>query len=167
MRTLPQFLEAYGESHRNPVNQWVHFICVPLIFFSSVGLLWLLQVGAWLGMAEPAATWVNGATIIGVLAAIFYLMLGVGTLVLMAGWFALSVWLVLLLEASALSMGWTCAGIWVASWAAQFWGHKIEGKKPSFSEDLIFLLIGPVFVCVELAAKAGLPVKLPTTGAQH
>ncbi|MEL0029039.1 MAG: Mpo1-like protein, partial [Perlucidibaca sp.] len=40
MRTLTEFLDAYRESHRHPVNVVVHVICVPLIFFSTLGLLW-------------------------------------------------------------------------------------------------------------------------------
>lgn len=167
MRDLSQFLEAYGESHQNPVNQWVHFICVPAIFFASLGLLWLIPLGGWLGLGEPAAYWVNGATVTGALAGLFYLRMGIWPLAMMAAWFFLSVWGVRALEASALSLGWTSLIIWVAAWAVQFWGHKIEGKKPSFAEDLVFLLVGPLFVCVELGAKMGLPIKLPTTGGQH
>jgi uncharacterized membrane protein YGL010W len=48
--------------------------------------------------------------------------------------------------------------VWIVAWAVQVVGHKIEGKKPSFVEDLVFLLIGPIFVSIELAAKLGIPV---------
>ena len=41
---------------------------------------------------------------------------------------------------------WISIGVWVAAWIAQFYGHRVEGAKPSFSDDLIFLLIGPLFV---------------------
>ncbi len=36
--------------------------------------------------------------------------------------------------------------VFVVSWIGQFIGHKIEGKKPSFLDDLRFLLVGPLFV---------------------
>jgi uncharacterized membrane protein YGL010W len=36
--------------------------------------------------------------------------------------------------------------LFVLAWIGQFIGHKIEGKKPSFLDDLRFLLIGPLFV---------------------
>ena len=35
---------------------------------------------------------------------------------------------------------------WLVAWVMQFYGHHVEGAKPSFSDDLIFLLIGPLFV---------------------
>ena len=46
--------------------------------------------------------------------------------------------------------------LWLVAWAVQVWGHKVEGKKPSFTDDLVFLLVGPVFVSLELAYKLGL-----------
>lgn len=36
--------------------------------------------------------------------------------------------------------------IFIISWIFQFYGHKVEGKKPSFFQDLLFLLIGPIWV---------------------
>lgn len=159
MRTLGQFLEAYGESHRHPVNQWIHFICVPAIFFSSLGLLWLVPLGAWFGLEGGAAYWVNGATLVGALAAIFYLRLSPLILLLMAGWFVLSVLGVMLVQQAGLSLLWVSVAIWVLAWIVQVYGHKVEGKKPSFVDDLIFLLVGPVFVSVEIGAKLGIKTR--------
>jgi uncharacterized membrane protein YGL010W len=51
------------------------------------------------------------------------------------------------------------AGLFVAAWIGQFWGHKIEGKKPSsFLKDLQFLLIGPAWLMVKIYKKLGIPV---------
>ena len=36
--------------------------------------------------------------------------------------------------------------IFVPAWLRQFIGHFIEGKRPSFSKDLQFLLIGPAWL---------------------
>lgn len=151
MRTLSQYLDAYGVSHRNPTNKIIHYFCVPLIFFASLGLLWCIPVGSWLGMEGAAALWINGATIVSALGAIFYLKLSIIAALVMGGWLAVSLGLILLIAASPLSLLWTSALIWVAAWAAQFYGHKVEGAKPSFSEDLLFLLIGPLFVVDELS----------------
>lgn len=159
MRTLGQFLEAYGESHRNPLNQLIHFICVPAIFFSTLGLLWLVPIGQWLGLDAELAQWVNGATIVGVLAGVFYLRMSIATFVLMLGWFALSVLGVLAIEQVGWSLLWICVATWVLAWIVQVYGHKVEGKKPSFVDDLIFLLVGPVFVSVEIAAKLGIKTR--------
>lgn len=158
MRNLNQFLADYGDSHQDPTNQLIHFICVPVILVTTLGLLWMLPLGQWMGLEGELARWVNGATLLGVLSAIVYLRLGVGVLALMVGWFALSVAIITAIEGAGLPLGWICLGAWVAAWIVQVYGHKVEGKKPSFVDDLIFLLIGPIFVSVEVAAKLGLPV---------
>ena len=79
-----------------------------------------------------------------------------GMTLLMAGWLAASIAAIVLVERSALSLGWTSAAVWLLAWAVQVWGHKVEGKKPSFVDDLVFLLVGPMFVSIELAHKLGL-----------
>ncbi len=158
MRSLSQFLADYGDSHQNPTNQWIHIICVPLIFASTLGLLWLVPVGSWLGLAGAPAHWINGATVLGVLAGIVYARLGLGTFVLMVLWFALSVMAVTGVVQAGWSLLWTSVAVWVFAWIIQVIGHRIEGKKPSFVEDLVFLLIGPIFVSVELASKLGIPL---------
>lgn len=159
MRSLSQFLSDYGQSHQNPLNQWVHILCVPAIVVSSLGLLWLIPLGSWFGLSGMAGEWVNGATLVGVLAGLVYLRLSIGVFLLMTVWFGLSLWAVQGVLASGLSLFWTSLVVWVAAWALQVYGHKVEGKKPSFVEDLVFLLIGPIFVSVELAAKLGLPMR--------
>jgi uncharacterized membrane protein YGL010W len=154
MRTQQQFLNEYGKSHRNPVNQMVHFICVPVIVFSTLGLLWLIPIGRWLGLEGAAATWVNGATLLGVLAGIFYLKMSFTTFLAMTAWFGLSIaGIYAIAQLGAWPLFWISAGLWVAAWAVQVWGHKVEGAKPSFADDLVFLLIGPIFVMHELREK--------------
>ena len=156
MRDLSTFLHDYGDSHRHPVNQWVHIFCVPAIFVSTLGLFWLIPVGQWLGLEGAAAYWVNGGTLLAVLCMPFYLRLSMGVSLLMLGWLAVSLAVVTLVDRSALSLGWSALVLWLVAWAVQVWGHKVEGKKPSFTDDLVFLLVGPVFVSLELAYKLGL-----------
>ena len=156
MRDLSTFLHDYGDSHRHPVNQWVHIFCVPAIFVSTLGLFWLIPVGQWLGLEGAAAYWVNGGTLLAVLCMPFYLRLSMGVSLLMLGWFVLSLWAIQSVLASGLSLFWTSLVVWIVAWAVQVVGHKIEGKKPSFTDDLVFLLVGPVFVSLELAYKLGL-----------
>ena len=165
MRNLHQFLADYGESHQNPVNQWVHIICVPAIFFSTLGLLWLVPIGRWLGLSPDAAYWVNGGTLLGVLSAVVYLRLSFGVFLLMVAWFAASVAGIMAIQSAGWSLFWISLVVWLVAWAVQVWGHKVEGKKPSFVEDLVFLLIGPIFVSVEVGARLGLPV--PHAPHQH
>ena len=156
MRDLNTFLADYGDSHQNPVNQWVHIVCVPAIFVSTLGLFWLLPVGRWLGLEGAWAYWVNGGTVLAALCMPFYLRMSAGMTVLMAAWLALSLALIVAVERSALSLAWSAAIVWLLAWAVQVWGHKVEGKKPSFVDDLVFLLVGPMFVSLELAHKLGL-----------
>jgi uncharacterized membrane protein YGL010W len=129
---------------------------VPAIFVSTLGLFWLIPVGQWLGLEGAAAYWVNGGTLLAVLCMPFYLRLSMGVSLLMLGWLAVSIAVVTLVDRSALSLGWSALVLWLVAWAVQVWGHKVEGKKPSFTDDLVFLLVGPVFVSLELAYKLGL-----------
>ncbi|MEQ3724561.1 Mpo1-like protein [Alcanivorax sp.] len=156
MRNLNTFLADYGVSHRNPVNQWVHILCVPAIFVSTLGLFWLIPLGHWLGLDGSLAYWVNGGTLLAAICMPFYLRMSVGMTALMGVWLALSLAAVVAVDRSALSLGWSAAALWLLAWAVQVWGHKVEGKKPSFVDDLVFLLVGPMFVSIELAHKLGL-----------
>lgn len=164
MRDLATFLSDYGESHRDPVNQWVHIVCVPAIFVSTLGLFWLIPLGAWLGLNGAAAYWINGGSLLAVLCMPFYLRLSFGVSMMMLGWLAVSLAMVVGVDRSALSLGWAAAVVWLVAWVGQVWGHKVEGKKPSFTDDLIFLLVGPVFVSKEVVYKLGLS-RTPGHGA--
>lgn len=156
MRDLQTFLADYGDSHRNPVNQWVHIVCVPAIFASTLGLFWLVPLGRWLGLEGALAYWVNGGTLLAVVCMPFYLRMSAAMTLLMSVWLGLSLAAIVALDRSAWSLGWTSAVVWLLAWAVQVWGHKVEGKKPSFVDDLVFLLVGPMFVSIELAHKLGL-----------
>jgi uncharacterized membrane protein YGL010W len=147
MRTLDQYLHAYAQSHQNPVNQIVHVICVPAIFFATLGLLWLIPVGRWVpGLPAQYADWVNGATLLMPLAGAFYLRLSFMSLVIGSAWTLLSVALILAIRDAGLPLFGLSAAVWLLAWAVQFYGHHVEGAKPSFADDALFLLIGPLFV---------------------
>jgi uncharacterized membrane protein YGL010W len=151
MKTYQDWMSEYGVSHQNPTNQLVHKICVPLIMFSVLGLLWIIPVPA----SWPA--YLNVATIVSALALAFYFslhpMMGIGMV------FQASIMLSIChaIAPSGLLLP-LCIGIFVLAWIGQFWGHKIEGKKPSFLQDLVFLLIGPLWVMRFLYARLGYKV---------
>ena len=129
-RAIDVLLARYGESHRNPVNELIHIVCIPAIVFSLLGILWALHPAvALLVVAAALAYYVT-------LSRTFALGMGV-----MAG--AMLVLLAILPDGTVLP---TSIGVFVAAWLGQFVGHHIEGKKPSFFDDLRFLLIGPLFV---------------------
>ncbi|TYZ10479.1 DUF962 domain-containing protein [Hymenobacter lutimineralis] len=144
MSALPALLAEYGESHQNPTNKLVHWVCVPLIMFSILGLLWSVPVPEGVRAISP---WLNWATVVMVLAVGYYLRLSVPLAVGMV-----LVWVVMALILRVVEAGvplplWAvCLLIFVLAWVGQFWGHKVEGKKPSFLKDLQFLLIGPLWL---------------------
>jgi len=147
MRNESQFLAEYAVSHQNPTNQVVHMICVPLIFVATLGLLWLIPLGQFVpGLAPALAPWVNVASVGAIPVILFYARLSVWSLMTGLGWLAVSYAAIIAMEQAGLPLLAVCATVWVLAWAGQFWGHKVEGAKPSFADDLVFLLIGPLFV---------------------
>lgn len=129
-RNIDVLLARYAESHRNHTNEIIHFVCIPLIVLSLLGILWAIHP-----VVAIAAT----------LASLYYytklsrqFAFGMGVMsAVMLGLLALMPDMTVLPVSIA---------IFVVAWIGQFIGHKIEGKKPSFFEDLRFLLIGPLFV---------------------
>jgi uncharacterized membrane protein YGL010W len=69
---------------------------------------------------------------------------------------AMGVWSVILLSVvhamGEQRLSW-CVAIFVGAWILQFIGHQIEGKKPSFFEDIQYLWVGPLFVLQPLLRK--------------
>ncbi|MFK7787291.1 MAG: DUF962 domain-containing protein [Crocinitomicaceae bacterium] len=146
MKTVQQWYSEYAESHQNKLNQNIHFICVPLIFFSIVGLFMSIPNGFLVNLlGSDSLLFVNWAIIGLVLPMIFYTSLSfrlsirmfVFSAVCIVGNYFLSQ-VVDLLMASIV--------IFALAWIGQFYGHHVEGKKPSFLKDLQFLLIGPAWV---------------------
>ncbi|AUJ37327.1 TPA: Mpo1-like protein [Vibrio vulnificus] len=140
MRSLEQWLDAYGESHQNSTNQKIHTFAVPGIFFSIVALIWSLPSLPlpvlslnWVWVAALPVWW-------------FYYRLSISVFLMMLGYTLASIALAWSVELLGLPLAEMAVGLFVVLWIFQFVGHKIEGKKPSFFEDLKFLLIGPVWV---------------------
>ena len=133
-RKVDALLAHYGESHQHPTNELIHFVAIPLILWSIVGLLFALH--PWVAYAFLAASLV------------YYLRLGSLVFVVgMAVWTALS--LALVFAAGPLLVP-LAVGVFVVAWIFQFIGHKLEGKKPSFFEDIQYLWVGPLFVLSKL-----------------
>ncbi len=157
MRRIDALLSEYGESHRNETNKAIHWICVPLIFFSVVGLIAAIPstfVRGFLG-DSPYAHW---ATIVLILAIVYYVTLSIPLSLGMMLFSALCLFLVKIIVGLNLAPLWAiCLGIFVLAWIGQFYGHKVEGKKPSFFKDLQFLLIGPAWLMHFVFKKIGIP----------
>lgn len=140
MRSIEKLLLQYGESHQNKTNIMIHAIAVPSIYFVTLGLLWSLPIPEFI--AQFSVTWAHIAAI-PVLYYYFSLSgpIGAAMTLLTIACFG-GVKLLLLLNISVWQF---CLLLFVIMWVLQFVGHKIEGKKPSFFEDLRFLLVGPAW----------------------
>lgn len=158
-REVDLLFDKYAESHQNPANKLIHWICVPLIVFSLIGLVWSIPFPhlEFLGKFNGFVNWASfliafsGYYYYRLSPVLLYLMIFVifaiaATIVRLEKWEATggpAVWLV-------------CLVVFIVSWVGQFIGHKIEGKKPSFLDDIKFLLIGPIWLLHFICKKIGL-----------
>ena len=153
MAALSSLLAEYGESHQNPTNKLVHWVCVPLIMFSLLGLLWSVPVPTAIHNLSP---WLNWGTLVMALALAYYVRLsGRLALGMVLVWMAMAAALRVVAGAAALPLWAICLIIFALAWVGQFWGHKVEGKKPSFLKDLQFLLIGPLWLLHSVYRRLG------------
>ncbi|SVC49857.1 uncharacterized protein METZ01_LOCUS302711, partial [marine metagenome] len=159
MRKLDRLIARYEEFHQDETNRLVHFICVPLIALSLVGLLWCIKTPIVVGIPIPTMTGTElsftlnaGALFIG-LASVYYLFLSLGSLLGMLFFGLAASVLCISVEASPLSLLATSLTVFVLAWAGQFIGHGIEGKKPAFTEDIQFLLVSPAWLLDALYRK--------------
>ena len=138
-RRVDQLLAHYSESHRHPTNELIHYTAIPLIMLSLVGLLYALHpYVAYLFIAASMVYYVR-------LSWVFFITMLAGSALVLALVYAMGEQRVAL-----------CASIFVVAWIFQFIGHKVEGKKPSFFEDIQYLWVGPLFVLSHLFHKLGI-----------
>ena len=151
MRTMQDWLDSYSADHRHPVNQLLHWFCVPLILWSVIALLWsipvpftVLRPGSWAVMAMVLAFywyWPRSHRLAAGLLVVF------GVLGLLTNyWYG---------RLGAAPLCYLAIGVFVVAWIGQFIGHQFEGRKPSFLTDLSCLLIGPAWLMAKLFRKLG------------
>ncbi|MBS7806310.1 Mpo1-like protein [Variovorax sp. PCZ-1] len=138
-RKVDQLLAHYGSSHTHPTNEVIHFLAIPLIMLSLYGLMFALH--PWVAYIFVAASMVYYAR----LSAVFFISMVIWSLVIVA-----------LVQAMGSHVLIASLAIFIGSWVLQFIGHKIEGKKPSFFEDIQYLWVGPIFVLSKLFLKLGI-----------
>ena len=142
MRTIHDWLNEYGESHKNETNKLIHWICVPAIVFSILGLLYSIKLPFFWDTHQ-----LNVAMVISVLLLIYYCILSVTLSIGMFVFIMICMLLAHFIERTGVVQLWLFSIIvFVAAWVGQFYGHKIEGKKPSFLKDIQFLMIGPAWL---------------------
>ncbi|MBS1928378.1 MAG: DUF962 domain-containing protein [Chitinophagaceae bacterium] len=152
MKSLQSWLSEYGESHQNHTNKRIHWICVPAIFFSIFGMLYSVKLpitisGRLLPLifvlftllllyyARISRSIALGMLIIGIICTILCIAIN---------------------RISPFPLWQVCLLLFVLAWIGQFYGHKVEGKKPSFLKDLQFLLIGPAWLMSFIYKRLGI-----------
>lgn len=154
MRKIQDWLQEYGESHQNKTNKTIHWICVPIIFFTIVGLLYSIKLPFYVSSIH-----LNVAMIVLVFVVLYYARLSPSLSVGMLLFVGLCLLLCHLWEMHGAFPLWLLSVIgFVLAWIGQFYGHKVEGKKPSFLKDLQFLMIGPAWLMSFIYKKVGIPI---------
>jgi uncharacterized membrane protein YGL010W len=155
MRTLEDHLTNYAAYHRDRRNIATHFIGIPMI------VLAVFAFGARPLVGSLGGVPLSPGLLVFVLGVAFYLKLdapfGVAMALVTAPAFAFGAWLGGM--ATSLWLG-GAAGLFFVGWVIQFIGHAFEGRKPAFVDDLVGLLVGPLFLVAELAFAMGLRSEL-------
>ena len=158
MRRIDALLSEYGESHQNETNKAIHWICVPLIFLSVIGLIASIPSGVVqkiMGDGNPYANW---ATVLLILIIVYYASLSVLLTIGMMLFSVACLMIVNMIVRIDIAPLWLVSVIiFAVAWIGQFYGHKVEGKKPSFLKDIQFLLIGPAWLMHFVYKKIGIP----------
>ena len=153
MRQIDVLLDEYGDSHQNATNKFIHWVCVPVIVWTVVALLWAIPFPFDSGSGIVPLNW---AVVALVLAQIYYFRLsrrlGLGLLLYNLLMLWITAWIE---EVSPWSLWQVAVAIFILAWIGQFIGHIFEGKRPSFFKDLQFLLIGPAWLMSFIYRKVG------------
>ena len=135
--TRTELFREYASYHADARNRACHAVGIPLITLGIMGLLALVRVGA-----------VDLAMVFGIATLAYYAWLDWRGALLSAVIFAV-------LYLIALHLSWPFSvGAFVIGWVFQLIGHRFEGSKPKFLENLIYLLIGPLYIFEEMAGLA-------------
>ena len=141
MSVLTRLLESYEKNHQNPINEAIHIIAIPLIMFSILGM--------------TAAFDIFLEYILVGIVIFYYLKLSKIAALLMLVWLLIYLGLVVLLKPYIIEIS---ISLFIFGWVLQFLGHFVEGKRPSFFEDLRYFLIGPLFVVQKVISKFGINI---------
>lgn len=157
MRSVDSWFAEYDISHKNDINKRVHWICVPLIFFSVIGLSHEVNfpfIASFLPMEYHFFANLSSLIILGGL--LFYLRMSLTIFIFMILACSLCLTGVFFLESKGINL-WVSLFLFIGAWIGQFIGHHVEGKKPSFLKDLQFLFVGPAWCIAFVFRKIGIP----------
>ena len=150
MRNVNALLNEYGESHQDSINKKIHWVCVPAIMFSLLGILWSLPFPV---KISPLINW---ATVLITLSIIYYFFLSWKLAIGMLFSSLLMILILQWMDGFSVPLWQIAIAIFIVAWIGQFVGHHIEGERPSFFRDIQFLLIGPVWLLADVYKKINL-----------
>ena len=152
MPNIQQWLNEYGESHQNAINKNIHWVCVPAIFLAIVGFLYSVKLPFVITGHR-----LNLAIFVLVAVTIYYYSLSKTLWIGMLLFGGCCLLICHLIELKFFIPLWAFSLIvFIAAWIGQFYGHRIEGKKPSFFRDIQFLLIGPAWLMSFIYQRLGI-----------
>lgn len=159
-KRLAQHFAFYGEYHTNPLNQWVHIVCVPLILLTALVFFKHISIAHYVPPAAAAALSkasipLDGSLPLALAYAAYYLYLTPSSLGLAAAGMVGGLWYAATLAGAS---SWRAALVaHVFGWLAQFAGHAHEGRKPALLDNLFdALFMAPIFILIEVGFKLGL-----------
>ena len=142
---LHAWLDEYSTSHQNPANILIHKICVPTIAFTVLGFLWSVPLPKFIRQTVGSSLSHIIPMLIIAPTLAFYFRLSTKMAAVMTGIILSGIVLLLKMQEKRIRIFRLSLFIFVLAWIGQFIGHHIEGKKPSFLQDLQFLAIGPLW----------------------
>jgi len=150
MKSLLAHLSQYAYYHQDRRNVATHFIGIPMIVLAIAVLLSRPNFSFFDVSFTPAM-------IVVVLSSLFYLSLHLVFGLAMSSLLILSFFIADYLAAQT-TVIWLVSGLglFIVGWIFQFIGHYFEGKKPAFLDDVVGLIIGPLFVFVEFLFVLGI-----------
>jgi uncharacterized membrane protein YGL010W len=152
MKTLTEQMSVYAAYHNDATNKAIHFLFVPLIIWSAMGLL--VQLGA----VQLGTLAVTAAHVIAAILLAYYLSLDFPLGVAMVFLFTLMLVTVLQVQTALGAEAWMLfTAVFVGSWIAQLVGHAaFEHRKPALADNVLQVFVAPIFVMAEWAFAIGL-----------
>lgn len=153
-KTADDWFAEYGVCHQNSTNKLLHWICIPLIVLSLLALIWCIPVPPVIAANLPGFNW---CWLVVLLSNLFYWRLSIPLAIGMLLITAVMVAIIVGYQQLQWQRPWIAPFVvFVVAWIGQFVGHKIEGAKPAFVDDLKFLLIGPLWLLGFVYRKLGI-----------
>ncbi len=157
MNQLYDWLESYRLSHRHPVNYRIHFIGIPIIYFSLLACLsGIPSLSLHKLLSSSYSGYAHFGTLLVPFLLLFYLRLSVAIMLGMTFFSLICLIVINLLEKAGISAWILGIPGFVIGWVSLFFGHYLEGNRPSFLKDLKNLLIAPAWWLTILYKKMGI-----------